>query len=287
MTARTDISIMSFFFGDGNHYRAQWSVKRSTDDDDNDNDNDSLVFVGSSVWQFLNSSTQITPVTIFFVEHRKLVCYARLDDELDKQALAVPQALIALYPDIFHSSSVQLFVSSTKLVTLSTVVVIAVSQEAYQAASQSPILLRQLLQDGQVLRQGETIELPVPSPLVYKLSSLEPVSQGRALAGETEILLLPPTHPDASLTNDSDYDHDLIEINEGFLGSSIMLSSPEHFDGERQSATVCVGSTAYSFGARSLEAPQDLLQDYLTLYVRTSDLGKIGILSHDWVCSCP
>lgn len=162
---------------------------------------------------------------------------------------------------------------STNLETLSSVVLVPVSEEAYLTAAQHPDSLRQLLRDDRVLRQGESIEVmstggsQVPHSLVYILWSLEPVSQGRALAGQTEIIILYPGRPIFFPRNNVTREPDVIEINEGFLASSDV--------------------PAYPFYLKALDVPEDLLQDHFSLYVRTSDLGKIGILSNDWVCSQP
>jgi len=172
------------------------------------------------------------------------------------------------------------------LATLSSIVLVAVSEEAYLAAAQTPNLLGQLLQDGRVLRQGDSFQTDYS--FVYTLWSLEPVSQGRALAGRTEIIVLSPSHPivfnrnDVNVTNDTDF----IEIDEGFLAAS-----SETWQGKGQplsSNTACVGRSeapAYEFSFRDLDTPEDLQDDNFSLYLRTPDLGKIGILSHDWVCT--
>jgi peroxin-6 len=108
-----------------------------------------------------------------------------------------------------------------------------------------------------------TDRVQTDNSLVYTLWSLEPVSQGRALAGWTEIVLLSSGHSIVSPKNGDNSEPDFIEINEGFLGRTEV--------------------PAYPFSIRDLDLPEDLLEDHFTLYIRTSDLGKIGILSHDWV----
>ena len=178
--------------------------------------------------------------------------------------------------------------SSANLITLSSIILVAVSEEAYLAAARTPNLLRQLLQDGRVLRQGDICQ--TDGSLLYELWSLEPVSQGCALAGQTEIVVLSSSHPMSLPRDDVNNEHDFIEINEEFLASSVISSPHEHFEqgnGLSASNTVCVGRAevpAYPFTTRDLTTPEDLLEDDFSLYIRTSDLGKIGILSHDWVC---
>jgi len=173
--------------------------------------------------------------------------------------------------------------SLTSLATLSSIVLVAGSEGAYLAAARSP-KLRQLLQDGRVLRQGDSFQ--TDNSLVYTLWSLEPVSQGRALAGRTEIVVLSPSHPIVFTRSNVNNEPDFIEIDEGFLAAS-----SETWQGKGQSASsnaVCIGRSetpAHAFSTRDLDTPEDIREDNFSLYLRTPDLGKIGILSHDWVCT--
>ncbi len=174
--------------------------------------------------------------------------------------------------------------SLTSLATLSSIVLVAVSEGAYLAATRSPNILCQLLQDGRVLRQGDSFQTDYS--LVYTLWSLEPVSQGRALAGRTEIVVLSPSHPIVFTRSSINNEPDFIEIDEGFLAAS-----SEMWQGKGQPAssnTACIGRSetlAHAFSTRDLDAPEDIREDNFSLYLRTPDLGKIGILSHDWVCT--
>jgi peroxin-6 len=174
--------------------------------------------------------------------------------------------------------------SFTNFATLSSIVLVADSEEAYLAAAQTPNLLRQLLQDGRVLHQGDSFR--TDNSLTYTLCSLEPVSQGLALAGRTEIVVLSPSHPIVFTRSDANNEPDFIEIDEGFLAAS-----SETWQGKGQSTSTnaaCVGGSeapAYAFSTRGLDTSQDLREDNFSLYLRTPDLGKIGVLSHDWVCA--
>src|SRR6266545_3147147 len=86
-------------------------------------------------------------------------------------------------------------------VTLSTVVVVALSKEAYSTVALNPAVLLETLQsDDRILSQGDIIRLQNSEQqpgFSYRLQLLEPVRQGRAQIGQTEITLLSlvPTPP--------------------------------------------------------------------------------------------
>ena len=164
--------------------------------------------------------------------------------------------------------------------------------------------LESLLHDGEpILREGDVLELQSTSSnssvLKYRLELLEPVRQGISRPGTTRLLLISSNgteffNPTANReavegveTPDLNLE-DTIEIDEGFLANSLFgsdyaasLLKDQDMSSEMQ---VKNGpSFRQDFSPRSLNQPLSLSHDLFTLYVRTADLGRIGILSGDWV----
>jgi len=176
---------------------------------------------------------------------------------------------------------------------LTIVVAIALTQEAYSRASQDRSFLEILLfQKQQNLHQGDTISTDSTTgdglTLTFRLEVLEPVSEGYATPKTKIILLsskigLPNDVPDLE-------DVDAIEIDEGFLAKSVLspgLEAPKRiYDNPRNlSITRLPEHYPSRFTLKSLDAPESPLEDHCTLYLRTADLGRLGILSGDWVCA--
>src|SRR5262249_3244518 len=107
-----------------------------------------------------------------------------------------------------------------------------------------------------------------PSFLEYRIDMLEPVLQGYAKAGTTRFCVLSPTES-PQVVEDKD---DLIEIDEDFLANSVLQPTlrPSSID----------ASSEVSFQVRELIEP--VSEDDSLCYVRTSDLGRIGLLDGDW-----
>jgi len=177
---------------------------------------------------------------------------------------------------------------------LNIIVAIALTQGAYSRASQDRSFLENLLlQKQQSLHQGDTISADSTTgdglTLTFRLEVLEPVSEGYATA-KTKIILLSSK---IGLPSNVPYleDVDAIEIDEGFLAKSVLgpgLEVPKRiYDNPRNlSITRLPDHYPSRFTLKSLDAPENPLEDHCTLYLRTADLGRLGILSGDWVSSC-
>jgi len=177
--------------------------------------------------------------------------------------------------------------STVTPVNLSTVVVVALSKEAYSTVALNPTVLLEYLQaDDRILSQGDVISLQnskhEPS-FSYRLQLLEPVRQGRAQTGQTEITILSlVATPPITLAGNSVQDP--IEIDESFL-ACLVLNSRLEDDKETPTASQdrMRDHRACGYKVKYLDTPTELLQEHWTLYIRTSDLSKMGILNHDWV----
>lgn len=177
----------------------------------------------------------------------------------------------------------------------------ALSDAAYENASSEQSVVDALLFDNQpILREGDVLTYTGGASrdlnhtsLEYKLELLEPVMQGYAMRDATRIILLSSQDSARSATSDPDSSdtmddiQDTIEIDEDFLGSSVMnlnLDSPREHDTYASDSSQDTGEPSWSgYMPTNLSAPVHTLQNDCTFYVRTADLGKLGILSGDWV----
>ena len=169
---------------------------------------------------------------------------------------------------------------------LTNVVINALSEEAYHTMrTRDALLERWLVPDPPILRQGdihvltaEEVDAPVQR---YRIEMIEPVQQGCVDFGKTQLILtfadraLPNaevthcTEPTLDLSTESDSDG--IEIDDRFFASSVL--SPQH-----DSSTV----QGVGFLATPVSSSISDVDD-CTLYLRTSELSKIGVLNGDWV----
>jgi peroxin-6 len=133
------------------------------------------------------------------------------------------------------------------------------------------------------------------APLRYKVIMAEPVPQGFAQKSQTLFTLLPPAdssqaidrhHVSLSSTLPEDVqtedDDEGLEIGEDFLASSLIPQTPS-YSPQNDSSTIRVSRLAHEFTANPLSMPISLDPDEYTMYVRTVDLPKVGVLDGDWV----
>ncbi|KAK0459470.1 AAA-domain-containing protein [Desarmillaria tabescens] len=241
-------------------------------------------------------------------------CWAVLDDNITAGQIAIPQAWISIYPRVFYpsmrkpSSPPCLSVSPVHLLPLTEVFVTALSQEAYDMAQAHQTQLETWFSQGhKILRQGTVYTCNANSlgrvngyinhemkSLKYRLDTLEPVLQGFSDKGHTAFVICPLADenldPTASESEEST-DLERIEIGEDFLASSAGLSFDFPSDTEIEfedhlDNMHCSGqhhsSPQSTFHVKPLLEPiQERLDDY-TLYIRTSDLGRVGVLNGEW-----
>jgi peroxin-6 len=209
-------------------------------------------------------------------------------------------------------------VTGVQPVLVTGIIVTALSREAYVAASSYNSSIETWLSDESlILRQGAVHTfgsdlLPTNGHGAsgsrrfyrYRLDMLEPVLQGYALKGSTRFYITfadssneySSPEDDSEAGDESGSDPDGIEIDECFLASSILhstqnmtpLSPRETVTNRLRDTNVEPGEPTTShaefrFRTEPLPVPRSASQDDCTLYLRTSDLGRIGILNGDWV----
>lgn len=235
------------------------------------------------------------------------------NSQLDFQTeeLAIPQQWVTTYAHIFAQDGPKntVVVNPVQPIVLTQVVLTALSDEAYQAA-QGPnsILENWISVHHPIFRQREICTITSRSlPLngsgssesgrsyQFRLNMLEPVQQGCPQIGYTRfILLLSDVGNDldayhereSEIEDDSDSDRDGIEIDEDFLANSVLSSIHEPPSSAVQTSASLVDGKPHesqnSLRPEPLPKPCSVQDDY-TLYLRTTDLGKIGLLNGDWV----
>jgi peroxin-6 len=213
----------------------------------------------------------------------------------------------SIYPSPSGSPETHI-ITPARLVVLSEVIIQAESSESYVAASHSVVALEDWFRrDGLILRQQSTYELPrsalVPNPplpngtaslgLKYELLMTSPVLQGYACPSKTRFVLLPPldepfgnghvpsqssgisTPTSDALSVDGD-----IEIDENFLVGSVSSTFP---DGQDATQSPHHSSRqSHRFIAEPLPGLVHSSDEH-TVYLRTADLSRLGILDADWV----
>ncbi|RPD65775.1 AAA-domain-containing protein [Lentinus tigrinus ALCF2SS1-7] len=208
-------------------------------------------------------------------------------------------------------------ITTTHPVVLSEVIFSALSDDAYAAASSDPSMLEEWLQDGDViLREGATYTYTREGPLAYKLIMASPVQQGIAQRGSTKLYVSahPTSGQDGEIPevdaipdmvideadSDSEPEKGDFEIGEDFLAGSVLRSfghsssSPSISGHPTNGDLVSTGEAGSSAGhlhlsdvewtcrAHPLQASVSALEDECAVYVRTSELSRIGVLDGDW-----
>lgn len=206
------------------------------------------------------------------------------------EGLAVPSDWYTLYGNIFSELAPSLIMAPTEPTTLTEIYVTALSTEAYQVAGS--ILEDWLSKDRKILRLGAvhtflSNDLPLnghgtsPRSLQFRLDMVEPVLQGFAEKGKTRFVVTLDDLSSASEEVSDEESEDGIEIDEAFLASSTFTrfsSQPNGHDSKD-------GDKVLQFQTHPLSVPGNISDEHNTLYLRTADLGRVGILSGDWVCT--
>lgn len=302
---------MALFFKKSSSFHASWNFSSDAEDE---------VLIGKGLWQSLCSSPPnnvcllIAPRDSSVVtDTERLVCFGRLEEGVSEYiesasvfanltcklkgcTLAIPKKWVKEYSLIFNPllRCRSVLVSLTNPIILSTIVLVAGSTEAYLTAARRPSLLNQLM-DGRILRHGDRAQLQIGNTeaslgFVYKLQQLEPVPQGFAQPGQTKIILMSSMISGIDLSDKHDnVENDAFEIDESFLASSVFnthFDHPEDQDFLTVSQDLNLGMSNPSlsrFDIDYLDFFNESPEENWILYVRTTDLGRIGILSRNWV----
>jgi peroxin-6 len=234
------------------------------------------------------------------------------------EALSIPLEWCKTYGNIFSQAlslegsnrAPSLILTPTEPIMLTEVYVTALSLEAYQVAcSRDSVLETWLSDDRKILRLGMvhtfwSHDLPLnghgPSSELqisfkYRVDMVEPVLQGFSQKGTTRFIVTMSANNyndlnsnDFEIADDEpDSDQEGIEIDEDFLANSTLTRflSPSP-NGHHLSANLADSEnsdqTQTYFQTHPLSAPGNITNEHCTLYLRTADLGRIGILSGDW-----
>lgn len=193
---------------------------------------------------------------------------------------------------------------SVRPVPLTEVIVTALSQEAYLAASRRDSVLESWFSDARpILRYGdvhsfgstvnEHLALATLENVQYRLTMLQPFLQGYAERNTTKLivtLLEPINQQPSEFVKPTCGDSDGIEIDESFLANSFLtpsfITSLKDLDVRSPQDihhTFQVGLLSERHSFKPVSSATGLLEDNCTVYLRTADLARIGILNGDWV----
>lgn len=234
-----------------------------------------------------------------------LTCWAVQSDDVQTATLGIPSDLAKQYPHILGPGSTSRrsgkthTLSVVQPIPLQEVFVQALSSSAYSSLKSDASVFEDWLCHGQrILRQDSVLSMdsqdnPDGSPLAYKLIMTEPVLQGYAQKSQTLFTLLPPPeeppainghgdHP-SSVPDDAhiEFDDEELEIGESFLAGSL-VPQPTLYPQQNVSPTISMPLFAHELTARPSSTPIHSGLDNHTMYVRTVDLPKIGVLDGDW-----
>ncbi|KAJ4501694.1 P-loop containing nucleoside triphosphate hydrolase protein [Lentinula lateritia] len=270
-------------------------------------DDPDTALLGSTLWDRLLTDDHELYISISSLSSPAIICLARRHDSA-QDGLVIPRKWLTHHKHIFGSVQ-YVHVTRTVPVPLTEVYVSALSIAAYDAAITHDALLEShLYSKKQILRQGSVysirpdalLESPSNHRFDFRLDMLEPVSQGYAEAGRTTLFVtsLADTSEDEDEDGETDTstlglssDDESVEISHDFLANSVVyptyhynpispsISNPSidlHAEGELH------------FKVHALSNPVSILHDDYTVYLRTADLGRLGVLSGDWVVArCP
>ncbi|KAG6819232.1 hypothetical protein H0H93_013975 [Arthromyces matolae] len=231
---------------------------------------------------------------------RALLCWARCDNSIDD--LLVPAQWREQYRHVFLDPNIPLVsIVPTELVLLTEIVAAALSEEAYQFACQHESTLEDWLCDElTVIRHGDIHILPQlslnghdpalpPTSFSYRIDMSEPVLQGFARKGTTKFILVQAVVFAPGEAEETERDDEAVEIDEAFLAKSAIssLSILDVSKAAPDSFGTLNSFEEISFCTTPLRRQLDPIGDESTLYVRTTDLSKIGIQNGDWALARP
>ncbi|XP_006458394.1 hypothetical protein AGABI2DRAFT_216898 [Agaricus bisporus var. bisporus H97] len=116
---------------------------------------------------------------------------------------------------------------------------------------------------------------------------LEPTSRGRLNPNSTRIIITHSGDPHLLLSTDTlseSIDSEGIEIDEDFLANATghFESKKHNTFSDNSDSSDGVHAAQALFRADPLAFPASPTEDHCTLYVRTCDLGRVGLLNEDW-----
>ncbi|KAI0303446.1 P-loop containing nucleoside triphosphate hydrolase protein [Multifurca ochricompacta] len=261
--------------------------------------------VGNDLWNALVSASEHkgpTTVSVDLLQSHtekarrqistslSVTCWAVLCEDVQASTLGVPPNLVKQYPNIFapiHPSrraAKTHSLSAVQLIPLQEVFVQALSSSAYSRAKANVSSFEDwMCRDQRILRQDS----------IYCLGSQDSHDAGYAQKSRTLFTLLPPAEDPSSINghhllpsfspNDVqvELDDEDLEIDERFLAGSLVLQ-PSSYSHQNDDPTIRLPHLAHRFTAKPLSMPAFPEQDDHTMYVRTVDLPKVGVLDGDW-----
>lgn len=249
-----------------------------------------------------------------------MLVYAEGIQLVQATGLVVPKQWLEHHPSLFAPSDLSSQAKepthnlvAVQPVPLSEVILTAHTKDAYELSLAHRTAFEEYFFDERrILRQDSVYHL-TPHDLglsdehginhQYRLVMTSPVLQGCAKRGRTQLYVIslpPPANGSAdsepvlddlqeipSDEEDVGESEDGFEIDEAFLAGSVLHPVPastEHATTETPGTDGhSINSSVYTRGADPLSSPRSSVEDDCTVYIPTTELGQIGVLSGDWV----
>ncbi|TCD67646.1 peroxisomal assembly protein [Steccherinum ochraceum] len=309
------------------------SLGQSATDDD--------VLVAQKVWDYLVDGSSVAPARTLLSISRLQPLQSLEDDEIISEStliawcrpassisgIVVPPSWLSLHPKTIQSGDISSSshdkthrVSFVQPAPLTQMVLLAHSREGYNAAqARSSEFNEWLAHAHPFIAQGNILQAPTsifeassndagPSHAKcfgFKVVETEPVAHGLVQREQTRILLF--TAPDDDMQQDAETEEDwtevddALEIDERFLGSSILYSIPpsssqtngapkingdNHLSPNGHVDTRHQTSQEWQSSVEPLSRPFSSHDDE-AIYLQTRDLSRIGVLNGDWAVVRP
>ncbi|EGN96022.1 hypothetical protein SERLA73DRAFT_76019 [Serpula lacrymans var. lacrymans S7.3] len=242
---------------------------------------------------------------------RSVVCWARHDETVFD--VVIPSHWINTFGAIFSPAFSSLAYSPRSLhiytaqpVLVAEVVVTALTIEAYKLAhNQGHVLDDWFCQDDLIIREGQTFTFTSNLDrecgtghdqakfYPYRVDMVEPCQQGFARKHHTRYIVTFTNIPGEGSAqgraieiqhgDDEGCDKEMVEIGESFLSNTVNAATTTSLF--ISSEDIPLADMTYCM--KPLRQPIFLADDEHSIYLRTLDLGKLGILSGDWVIIHP
>ncbi|RXW18100.1 hypothetical protein EST38_g7753 [Candolleomyces aberdarensis] len=226
-----------------------------------------------------------------------LISWASLDESLSPSAISVPRQWLQTHNSIVTQSS-QVLITTVEPRPVTEVILFATSLSAFKVANENDSLIDSWCSESRILRVGELIQfnghpngITSSEQITFRVDTLEPVLQGYIKKDITRVVVLLSEETDSDPFDidqvDSEDSPDDVEIDESFLAGSAVASgfptlSTKSSDGDAKSGSCSRFVHQEPFLCEPLSTSISPDSDDTTLYLKTSDLGKLGLLNSDW-----
>ncbi|KAJ2917643.1 hypothetical protein MD484_g2754, partial [Candolleomyces efflorescens] len=253
--------------------------------------------LGPQLWESLSSSKPCLSIRSLTNSRQgklpSLISWASLDETLPPSAISVPRQWLRTHESILGQAT-QVLLTTVEPQPVTEVILFATSLSAFKVANESDSFIDGWCRESRILRVGESIQhngITGPEQITFKVDTLEPVLQGYIQKDFTRVVVLLSEESDSDPCNkaqiDSEDTPDDVEIDESFLAGSAVTSAFPTLSTKSSDKDATPGSSSRfahqePFLCEPLSASVSSNSDDTTLYLKTADLGRLGLLNSDW-----